>query len=257
MRWYSITGLDEEQLAELVERCSGFIQWDKLRGRRKALGFSDAIIVTLAVTRKNFGQADLAAFFNVGQSTISRVFRLLRDVVIKALSGFVWKRSEVKKGRIVLIDSTLVPTGSRAGRRDLYSGKRRKAGMNIVVVGDTRGNLLAVTKPVPGSMHDAKSFRRLKLHKIIPTTNTIGDLAYIGCGIITGFKKSKLRALRDDEREVNARLNKKRAKIEHIIGHLKNWKILSTGYRGRLNDLPKTIAMATILEFYRTTTNPF
>ena len=123
MGWYSITGLDDEQLAYLVERCSELVEWNNPRGRNMVLGFSDAIVVTLAVVRKNVVQADLAELFNVCQSTISRVFHYFRNVVIKALSGFVWSRTEIRKGCIVLVDSTLVPTGNRASRKDLYSGR--------------------------------------------------------------------------------------------------------------------------------------
>jgi hypothetical protein len=33
--------------------------------------------------------------------------------------------------------------------------------------------------------------------------------------------------------------------------HLKNWKILATGCRGRLSELPNIIRIITALEFYR------
>ena len=42
-----------------------------------------------------------------------------------------------------------------------------------------------------------------------------------------------------------------RAPVEHAIAQLKQWKILSTGYRGRLSELPSVIHAITNLEFYR------
>ncbi|WP_255574701.1 transposase family protein [Austwickia sp. TVS 96-490-7B] len=42
-----------------------------------------------------------------------------------------------------------------------------------------------------------------------------------------------------------------RSHVEHAIGHLKQWKILATGYRGRLTELPDIIAVITRLELYR------
>jgi hypothetical protein len=33
--------------------------------------------------------------------------------------------------------------------------------------------------------------------------------------------------------------------------HVKNWKILATGYRGRLAELPDIIRIIAALEFYR------
>ncbi|QJU07962.1 transposase family protein [Candidatus Saccharibacteria bacterium oral taxon 488] len=42
-----------------------------------------------------------------------------------------------------------------------------------------------------------------------------------------------------------------RAGIEHCIAQLKNWKILKTGYRGPLHELPNIIQTITKLELYR------
>jgi len=39
--------------------------------------------------------------------------------------------------------------------------------------------------------------------------------------------------------------------VERCIARLKNWKILATGYRGRLAELPNVIRIITKLEFYR------
>jgi hypothetical protein len=42
-----------------------------------------------------------------------------------------------------------------------------------------------------------------------------------------------------------------RSAVERCIAHLKNWKILATGYRGRLAELPNVIRIVTRIEFYR------
>jgi hypothetical protein len=39
--------------------------------------------------------------------------------------------------------------------------------------------------------------------------------------------------------------------VERTISHLKNWKILATGYRGRLSELPRIIRIVTNLELDR------
>ena len=44
-----------------------------------------------------------------------------------------------------------------------------------------------------------------------------------------------------------------RAPVERAISLLKQWKILSAGYRGRLAELPSIIHIITNLEFYRLT----
>ncbi|MGW3471290.1 hypothetical protein ACWDKQ_23160 [Saccharopolyspora sp. NPDC000995] len=42
-----------------------------------------------------------------------------------------------------------------------------------------------------------------------------------------------------------------RSAVERCIAHFKNWKILATGYRGRLAELPGIVRIITALEFYR------
>ena len=42
-----------------------------------------------------------------------------------------------------------------------------------------------------------------------------------------------------------------RSHVEHAIGHLKQWKTIATGYRGRLTELPESIATITRLELFR------
>jgi DDE superfamily endonuclease len=124
--------------------------------------------------------------------------------------------------------------------------------MNIQVIADSEGNLLYVSDPTAGSMHDARSFYECCLDKLIPADNTIGDLGYVGCGIITGFTRSKLCDLRYDEKKVNTALARTRSRVEHVIRKIKNWKILSTGYRRPLKELPDIIKTVTTLEFFRT-----
>ncbi|WP_373292436.1 transposase family protein [Actinokineospora fastidiosa] len=54
-------------------------------------------------------------------------------------------------------------------------------------------------------------------------------------------------------REFNRQLSAIRAAVERCIGHLKNWKILATGYRGRITELPTLIQLIVRLERLRTT----
>ncbi|RJQ83998.1 hypothetical protein D5S19_18580 [Amycolatopsis panacis] len=43
-----------------------------------------------------------------------------------------------------------------------------------------------------------------------------------------------------------------RSAVERCIAHVENWKMLATGYRGRLSELPKVTRIITSLEFYPT-----
>jgi hypothetical protein len=49
----------------------------------------------------------------------------------------------------------------------------------------------------------------------------------------------------------NRSISTLRSAVERAIAHWKNWKILATGYRGRLTELPNIIRIITTLEYYR------
>ena len=53
------------------------------------------------------------------------------------------------------------------------------------------------------------------------------------------------------QKTFNVTIASLRVGIEHCIAQLKNWKILKTGYRGPLHELPNIIQTITKLELYR------
>ena len=53
-------------------------------------------------------------------------------------------------------------------------------------------------------------------------------------------------------RDYNRVTASRRASIERVIAHLKNWKLLATGYRGLLDRFPTFLDAITKLEIYRT-----
>ncbi|WP_231394922.1 transposase family protein [Micromonospora sp. CNB394] len=63
--------------------------------------------------------------------------------------------------------------------------------------------------------------------------------------------------LTDVQRACNTALNSTRAAVERAIAHLVNWKILDTGWRGRLTEFAEALRTVTGLEIYRTWGNPF
>ena len=129
MRWESTTGLNVDQLDELVARCDGLLgEWDKGRGRPRALNFFNAVVVTVALLRKNLAQAAAGDFLNISQPTISRAFRHVRPVVAAVLAEFVPDVALACASEVPLVDGTLVPTGNRAGQPGLYAGQRHRAG---------------------------------------------------------------------------------------------------------------------------------
>ena len=64
-------------------------------------------------------------------------------------------RKAKKAGRAyVVIDGTLIPIDRVASDRPFYSGKHRRHGMNLQVIASPDGNILWVSGPLPGAVHD-------------------------------------------------------------------------------------------------------
>ncbi|WP_394377910.1 transposase family protein [Saccharopolyspora spinosa] len=250
LRYQSTTGLVADQIEELVARIWQIVQCRKEQVWPPTVGLYRAVTLTLVYVRQNLNQAAVSDLFGVSQPTVSRVYRGILPLIGEALCLHVPDLEEAIRG-LVLVDGTDVPTGNRAGHEDNYSGKRRRAGLNIQVAADTEGGLLGISTPLCGSMHDRKAFTESGWEDLLVETSFIGDPAYQGTRAITPRKKPKGGELSAADKKNNKTISSLRSAVERCIAHLKNWKILATGYRGRLAELSNIIRIVTALEFYR------
>ena len=222
------------------------------------LGLYRAVVLTLFLMRRNESQAVAGEVFGCSQATVSRVTRLLRPLLGQATAGLAAKVREQAQRSAVLVDGFLAPTGERAGVAGMFSGKRHAAGFNIQAVADLDGHLIDTGMPCPGARHDSKALadsgiaERWSRHLQPGGPGMIADLGYLGTAAITGTRKPRGRELTDVQRACNSCLNRLRAAVERSIAHLVNWKILDTGWRGRLTDFPEVLRTVTGLEIYRT-----
>ncbi|WP_347404876.1 transposase family protein [Micromonospora sp. WMMD1102] len=112
--------------------------------------------------------------------------------------------------------------------------------------------------PVPGARHDSRALAesgiadRWANHLQPGGPGMVADLGYLGTAAITGHRKPRGGQLGDVRRACNQAINSTRAAVERAIAHLVNWKILDTGWRGRLTDFPEVLRTVTGLEIYRT-----
>ncbi|HEX6076760.1 MAG TPA: transposase family protein [Micromonosporaceae bacterium] len=251
MRYQSTTGLAPDQIEELVARIWQIVQCRKGRVHPPVVGLYRAVVITLVYVRQNLSQAAVGDLFGVSQPTVSRIFRGVLPLVGEALCLHVPDLREAIRGRIVLVDGTLVPTGNRAGHKGNYSGKRHRCGLNLQVASDIGGGLLGISVPLPGVTHDRKAFAECGWEDTLTDTPTIGDAAYQGTSVITPRKKSRGGELSQGDKANNKTISSLRSAVERCIAHVKNWKMIATGYRGRLSELPTIIRIITALEFYR------
>ena len=86
-------------------------------------------------------------------------------------------------------------------------------------------------------MHDFRLFKE-SYAGIAPETLCLGDAGYLGIHKLHASsqipaKKSKLHSLTADQKAANRELASQRIFVEHIIGRLKVFRILSERYRNR------------------------
>ena len=71
-----------------------------------------------------------------------------------------------------VIDGTLIPIDRVAADRPFYSGKHRKHGMNLQVIATPDGDIMWVSGPLPGAVHDLTAARIWGI--VLPTTRGAG-----------------------------------------------------------------------------------
>src|SRR5437660_7092994 len=126
--------------------------WRKLNPGRQAL-------LVLACLRKGETFADLAAGFGVGTSTAWRYVHETTALLAARAPKLRKAARDAKKAgyAYVVVDGTLIPIDRVAADRPFYSGKHRRHGMNLQVIASPAGDILWVSGPLPGSVHDKKA----------------------------------------------------------------------------------------------------
>ena len=82
MRFERMSGLDEEQLDELVYRADELLgePWDKGIGRPRELTLREALVVTCGYLRQHIIEEVWADIFEVDQATMSIIQKSLDDL---------------------------------------------------------------------------------------------------------------------------------------------------------------------------------
>jgi hypothetical protein len=196
--------------------------WRKLTPAQQAL-------LVLAYLRKGETFAELAAGFGIGTAT---AWRYVTETVglLAARSPKLRKalRDAMQAGHAyVVIDGTLMPIDRVAADRPFYSGKHHRHGMNLQVIATPDGDILWMSGPLPGAVHDLTAARIWGIVRHLAASGLIvlADKGYAGAGdhIRTPYKgTNKPPALKAANR-AHARL---RGPAERANAQLKSWRIL-------------------------------
>lgn len=258
IRYQSTTGLTRDDILEITARIWEVLQPRGIDFSEHKLGLYQQVHLTLSLLRNNVSQMFIADLRGISQSTASRrIYRRMCPLIqrVLAFTGISLEQA-VEDGHLLLVDGTFVPTGNRPAsdqERANFSGKHRAQCLSLQIAATSDGQLLAVSDPAPGSRHDAKALELCGWKTTLDQVDVdwIADTAYIATTARTPIKKSPGRERIDWEREYNRTVASLRAPVEHAIAHLKDWKILATGYRGRLAELPRLISLVTRLKLFQ------
>src|SRR5689334_4738653 len=196
--------------------------WRKLNPGQQAL-------LVLAYLRKGETFADLAAGFGIGTTT---AWRYVTETV-----GLLAARSPklhraladaTQAGHAyVVLDGTLIPIDRVAADRPFYSGKHRRHGMNLQVIATPAGEIVWVSGPLPGAVHDMTAARIWGIIRELEAAGLIvlADKGYIGAGehVLTPYRGRNKPASQKSANSAHAKL---RAPGERANAQLKHWGIL-------------------------------
>jgi hypothetical protein len=127
----------------------------------------------------------------------------------------------------VVLDGTLIPIDRVAADRPFYSGKHRRHGMNLQVIATPDGDIVWVSGPLPGAVHDLTAARIWGILRELAAAGLIvlADKGYTGAGDHVRIPyKGKNKP--ESQKAANRAHAKLRSPGERANAQLKTWRIL-------------------------------
>ena len=209
-----ITGLHAAQLDRVVAALSAT---RTRRGRPWACSLRTRVVVVAVALRTNLTFRELAAVFSLSKSQVHRIVaELTRRIAALDLTTTFDRR------RTWIVDGTLIPT------RDHHAAAKSKNyrwscnAQILVSRNDLR--IIAIGPPGPGNRNDAIHYRGSNIEALCRDhRRVLADGAYRACReLVTPVFRGR-RIIRD---RVWRRHRRRRARVEHAIARLKDWRVL-------------------------------
>ena len=271
------TGLDNRQFDRLYRAVcrEKATQKPKSRGGRpNSLSIRKRLIATLMMLRCNTSLRHTAEIYGVSHSIIGRARQEMEPIIKKVLRRYVVdvERAVLSADDVILVDGTPVKvTDWRELGTANYSGKSHMVCVNLQVMTDRRGKILALGEVRPGKTHDKRALDELGWTELLGRAphGWCADLGYLGTDAIhptrkppdvkefqsredgTLFEVVRKGELTDEQRAENKRINSMRSPVEHANARIKKWQILRIGFRRPLKDVDSVIQLIGALDMYR------
>ncbi len=239
-----LTGVTVEEFREIVRKVTP--KWEAFQKKKKISGRAsklktqeDEVLLVLIYYRFYVSLQFLEYLFGLDESNICRHIQRLEPMLAEA--------PKIKENRIlaqsdletIIIDATEIQTQRPLRhQRQYYCGKKKKHSLKIEIMTDTRGEILSISKVVPGRIDD---FKLRKQSDNIPRNITVlADSGYQGLQkihpkTILPYKRRRKCGLSPEEQAHNRAFASKRIVVEHVFSHIKRFKILGSTYRNFQN----------------------
>lgn len=252
-----LTGITVEEFEKLLTQLKPrYEQWNRRRltkrERQRAVGagmkhkllLEERLLMLLMYYRTYVTHVFLSMLFGLADSNVGRNINPLQPL-LAGIFKIPEKKIELSEDEIaeLFFDATEQRTNRpKYGQKEWYSGKKHahtiKHQVVVVRKRKKRGRgkhkrrlrIVAVSKAVQGRIHDKTLYGQCETIKP-PNIPSVGDLGYLGTDLIIPIKKKRKIPLTKRQKQHNKNLASRRIVIEHGIGKMKVWKILSHQYR--------------------------
>ena len=237
-----LIGVSVATFDEMLSQLSG--PWDAVQARKIKSGrpwdiggLEDHLLVMLIYYRCYVTQEFIGFLHGVHKSAICRAIKSVEKLARPLFGVKREPRVSRKEAEALIIDCTEQPIhrpGDGAVQKTHYSGKKRRHTLKTEMIVTRKGRIAAVSPSRPGSRHDIAV--RRDGPKLPRGARAYGDSAYQGYdkehqAIDYPYKKPKGGELTGEEKEYNKGLSRFRVRVEHKIGQVKRFRIVSDKFR--------------------------
>lgn len=249
-----VTGIRVEKFDEIIKKLDTVYTQRKKKnskaqkrkqggGPKNILSLEDQLLLTLMYYRTYSSHAFLGFLFRIDESTVGRNIKPI-ELCLASVFRIPERNIELSQDEVITLffDGTEQQTQRPKSRqKKWYSGKKKRHTVKHQVVvarkkkkgkQKQRLRIAAVSKTFAGKTHDKNMYDKSRMY-IPPQCRGSGDTAYRGTSLCIPYVKPKGGELTKKQKKSNKKHSSKRIVVEHGIGKMKIWQILSQRFRNK------------------------
>jgi hypothetical protein len=218
---------------------------------QRFLSAHNLLLLALYSVRKNPTIVELSQTFKTPTTTVCELRERLFPLLQRCLSPWIKVPASIPgfeggelNGASLSIDTTPTPIPrptSKADRKLYFNYKKKPTAyaMKTQIVVGMDLKIWDVSETYPCSVHDLTVLRQSSVPGFLSEEiQALGDAAYVGePHVQTPFKKPRGRELKRAQKLFNKKISHVRISVENTFKRLKDFKIISTVYRGDYHKL--------------------